>query len=140
MTIVSLHKNLTNLGTDKLITEAVLQSADDLAQINRDRMLDGQDAKGRPMPDYSPVSVKVYGYPPGPIRLKATGAFQAAVKVEVRNDVVSTVSTDSKSEMLQKRYGNIFGTYGPYKKEFNSQFLGPRVREKISNLLQLKFK
>lgn len=123
-----------------MITEAFEQSADDLAQINRERMLDGQDANGRPMPDYSPVSVKVYGYPPGPIRLKATGVFQAAIKVEVRNDAVITNSLDIKSDMLQKRYGNIFGTYGPYKKEFNSQFLGPRVREKISNLLQLKFR
>lgn len=140
MTIVSLHKNLTNLDTDKVITEAFNDSADDLAQINRERMLDGKRADGTTMPDYSPVSVKVYGYPPGPIRLKATGAFQAAVKVEVRNDVVSTGSTDNKSETLQGRYGNIFGTYGPYKIEFNNQYLGPRVREKISNLLQLKFK
>jgi len=127
-----------------VITEAFEQSADDLAQINRERMLDGQDANGRPMPDYSPVSVKVYGYPPGPIRLKATGDFQAETKVEIRNDVVNTFSTNWKNDMLFERYKklghNIFGTYGPYKKEFNSQYLGPRVREKISNLLQLKFK
>lgn len=98
-------------------------------------MLEGLRADGSSMPFYSKTSVEVFGYPPGPIRLKNTGEFQAAIKVEVGFNSIKTSSIDPKTEMLEKKYGTeIFGLDTEGKSEYVAD-LRPvfikRVREKL---------
>lgn len=87
-----------------------------IVQLNRERMLEGRKTSGRILPNYSKISQEVYGYPNEPIKLKATGAFQQAITVDVGIDIIKTTSTDSKTEMLTKRYGeDVFGLGQPDK-------------------------
>lgn len=132
MTIAALERKIKSVNFDKLIHDSLENTKGSLADINRERMLDGVRADGSIMPTYSYISQTVYGYPNSPIKLKATGAFQAAIKVDVLGSVIKTDSTDSKSEMLQERYGiEIFGSGGDYKKQFIKESLNP---EFISNV------
>ena len=92
-----------------LITEKPL-----IIELNRERMLEGRKTNGKFLPKYSKISQEVYGYPNEPIKLRATGAFQQAISVEVGIDIIKTTSTDSKTAMLTKRYGeDVFGLGQP---------------------------
>jgi len=111
MVTVSAYLNkLERINIEAESVKSIDQTKDEIPDLNRERMLSGKRADGSIMPDYSPISVSVYGYPPGPIRLKATGSFQRSITVKVEGKSIVTDSTDDKSMMLQKRYGSdIFG-------------------------------
>lgn len=140
MTIKGLLNRVENLDTNKIAEAAIEATATDLAEVNRERMLDGVRADGSIMPTYSYISQTVYGYPNTPIKLKDTGEFQAAIKVTVDGNVVTTDSTDEKTGMLMDRYGDIFGTYGPYKAAYVSESLRPAFNGGITAAIGLKFK
>lgn len=110
-----------------------------MAELNRERMLDGVRADGSIMPNYSYISRVVYGYPDEPIKLKKTGAFQAAIEVKIEGGTINTDSTDEKSEKLKRRYGEeIFGLGGDYKREYNKKHLRPAIVQAVKKRLGLK--
>ena len=141
MTIKGLHRKVSAMSTDKVIDQAFDQTLEKLADINRERMNDGVRADGSIMPNYSRTSVEVFGYPPGPIKLKATGAFQAGIGVKRSGNVLSTESTDEKNSMLEstERYQPIFGTSGDYKKQYIAESLRPALNKEINAQTGLKF-
>ena len=119
VTVAALLAKYERLNVEEQAVKAVTETTPTIEDLNRERMLSGVRADGSIMPDYSPISVSVYGYPPGPIRLKATGDFQRAIKAKVEGANIITDSSDEKSIMLQKRYGNeIFGLDKEAKKEY----------------------
>jgi len=141
MTITGLYNKVSTMDTSKVIDSAFDQTLEKLADVNRERMNDGVKADGSIMPNYSPVSVNVFGYPPGPIKLKATGAFQAKIGVKRKGNVLSTESSDEKNFMLEstERYSPIFGTSGSYKKQFLDEALRPALNKGITLATGLKF-
>lgn len=141
LTVGTLLKRFQALDTDKIAVEAMTATADDLEEKNRERMLEGVRADGSMMPHYSYISQTVYGYPDEPIKLKDTGAFQAAIEVKVESSTVVTTSTDEKTDMLVGRYGNkIFGTFGDFKNEYIRESLRPEVMKRIRQVTGLKTK
>ena len=132
-------QRMQSLNIENVVGETFDETATDLADINRERMLDGVKADGSIMPIYSKVSQEKYGYPNAPIKLKATGDFQAAIVVARQGSILSTDSSDSKSQMLQERYGAIFGTYGDYKKQYLEENYRPVFNQKVTSLTGLKF-
>ena len=123
-----------------VINDAFDNTAVELAEINREQMLAGVKSDGSAMPDYSLASQEVFGKPDGPIVLKDTGAFQAAITVTREGDVLHSESEDIKNDMLIERYGqNIFGIYGPFKKKYQTEFLRPALNENINIATGLKF-
>ena len=140
MTIAGLYRKMEALNTEKVITDAFDETLPDLVNINRERMTDGVRADGSIMPFYSKTSQAVFGYPNTPIKLKATGAFQAAIEVKRSGNVLTTDSTDEKNGMLEGRYGKeIFGTGGSYKKQYIDENLGVAFRKNITTTTGLKF-
>lgn len=136
MTIGKLYNKIKTLNIDKVINQALRNTADDLEDVNRERMSDGVLADGQVLPHYSYISQTVYGYPDIPIAQKATGAFQAAIKVTVNSGVIKTDSTDSKAAMLEAKYGkanntSVFGTSGEYKKQYIKESLRPEFRNRL---------
>lgn len=83
--------------------------AKDLAPRLEDKIIEqldrGERGDGKILPHYSPVSVEVYGKPPGPIRLEDTGDFRRAIIIIVSEDGIEFISTDPKSNMLMQDYG-----------------------------------
>lgn len=128
------------MNIQKVINDSLESTLDELADINRDRMLDGVKASGERMPSYSYNSVILYGKPPGPIRLLDTGDFQQNIKVSRSGDVLVTESSDSKNDMLVFTYGSdIFGTFGRYKRKYLDIDLRPVFHAKIASATGLKF-
>jgi len=140
LTIKGLYNNVSKLDTDKVIVESFEKTSEDLASVNRERMMDGIKADGSEMPHYSYISQTVYGYPDIRITLRDTGEFQDNISIKVTGDTVNTDSDDPKSDMLKERYGEkIFGLGGDYKRQYLDDHLGPEIRKGISSVIGLKF-
>jgi len=121
-TIGNAYRKLQSLDIEEVARKSIEQTKETIADLNVEQLNKGIRSDGSMMPDYSPVSVEVYGKPEGPIKLYDTGAFYQGFTVEVQGDKVVTTSTDSKTEKLYKRYAtdkkNIFGLSGPFKREY----------------------
>ena len=113
-TISQFQTRLKSLNIAEESRQALETEKPLIKDLNRERMLEGRKTNGKILPNYSKISQDVYGYPNEPIKLKATGAFQQAITVEVGIDIIKTTSTDSKTGKLVKRYGeDIFGLGAP---------------------------
>lgn len=83
---------------------AIENTADSAVKEQKSQLAQGLKADGTFQPNYSPRSVSVFGKTPGPIKLFDTGAYYAGLRVEVRGDLFSINSTDSKEEYLENKY------------------------------------
>ena len=136
-----MYRKVKVMNVESLIKQALSETQDELADVNRDRMLDGVKANGVEMPPYSLRSVNEFGKIPGPIRLLDTGAFQQNIKVNIQGDIVITESLDSKNDLLVNNYGEeIFGTFGQYKAKYIDIDLRPVFHRLITKATGLKFR
>lgn len=136
-TIRGVQNRIKALDINKEIKTSIESTKNEVADLNRERMLAGKRADGSSMPNYSKISVDVFGYPPGPIRLKATGSFQEKITIEVTNIAIVQDSSDSKSKMLQGRYGEtIFGMDKGGKEEYIKD-LRPQFQKQVRDKLGL---
>jgi len=106
-------------------------------------MLNGRLADGSKMPNYSQISVVVYGYPPGPWRLKNTGSFQEKINISVNDISIISTSTDDKTAMLKRKIDEkgldgeeIFGLDKESKKEYTKS-IRPLFTKKIRAAIKL---
>lgn len=144
LTFKGLYDRVAKMDTDKIINQSIDNTLTELENINRERMNDGLRADGSEMPTYSFISQKVYGYPDSPIKLKATGAFQAGIQAKREGNVISTTSTDPKTKKLEKKYGenygtSVFGLSKDYKKQYQDDHLRPELHKGITAATGLKF-
>ena len=137
-TITQVRQRFEQLDEEQIAEEAVRESADLMADLNAMQINTGLKADGTEMPDYSFRSVFQYGKPPGPIRLRDTGAWQAGLRVQVVGDSVVFDSTDSKDRMLRDRYGDaIQGLSDKYANEAIREAIEPAFMRKIREAVQL---
>ena len=129
------------MNTEKVITDAFDATLPELADVNRDHLLDGIKGDGSEMPFYSEKSVTQFGKPDGPITLFDTGSFQEQIEVTRSGNVLTTTSLDSKTEMLinEERYNPIFGLSGQYKQKYQDLDLRPAFNQGITAATGLKF-
>lgn len=112
---------------------ALMDSREDYADLQREQLADGLRKDEQYIynletgsDEYSPSYARYKGKK-GPIDLRDTGSFYNDIVVDVRSEGLVIDSADSKSEMLQERYGEeIFGLGDDRKKEFL-----PVVRDRL---------
>jgi hypothetical protein len=141
-TILSVLNKVKALDTGKVINDSIDETLPVIEELNRARMQEGIRSDGSVMPNYSFISVTEYGYPDGPIKLKDTGAFQAAIIAERQGEEIIQTSTDDKTNMLVEAYGEeIFGILGVkiFRNEYKDESLLPAIQERISQQTGLKF-
>lgn len=85
---------------------AMEETASDATKAQRDQLYQGLKSDGNLLPDYSIRSIVQYNKPAGPIKLYDTGDFYRGILIDVRGDLFVMESADSKSSMLQNRYGS----------------------------------
>lgn len=118
------------------MSSAMEQTADAATDAQRKQLAQGLMSDDTFLPDYSFRSVFQYGKPPGPIRLYDTGDFYRGMLIDVRQDIFILESADSKSTMLQNRYGgNIFG-FGTEAQRNYILTLRPVFIEQVRNYLK----
>lgn len=140
-TIGSIKRKFEKLDTDKIIIDVMIAAQDPMADLNAEQINTGQRSDGSEMPDYSPVSVDFFGKPEGPIRLRDKGDFQAGYYARVEGDKIVFSSTDEKTVMLAKQYGNkIFGLNEKFKLEAIRDNIKPGIKNGIFEATGLKMK
>ena len=71
--------------------------------------------------------------------LKVTGAFYSGIRVDYNSGVLTTKSSDEKADELEKKYQDIYGLGGNFKKGFIKNSLRPALNKEITSLTGLKF-
>jgi len=134
-TINTILSRIESLDINKQSQESIEQTKQKIIDVNKERMAQGRRADGSYLPNYSRISVEVYGYPPGPWRLKNTGKFQQGITVNVDSLSFKTDSTDEKSAMLKKKAGEgIFGMDKEGKVDY-VKVLQPVLVSKVKKIL-----
>ncbi len=90
-----------------IVVEEVIQGlAPVIEDLLANQLQRGERGDGTILPNYSPVSVHVYGKPAGPIRLYDTGAFYRGMQLHVTTKDFEIIDSDHKTPMLTERYGD----------------------------------
>ena len=132
MDVLDLYNVLNNLDVELEAIKAMTSTSDEIVHANKEQLLQGTKADGTTMPNYSPVSVSIYGKPDGPIRLFDTGAFQESFKVEVDSDGFNIKANDIHE--LEDRYtSEIYGLDPLSQEYYNTEIFAPIF---ISNIQQ----
>jgi hypothetical protein len=113
-----------------------------IVQMNTDQLYAGKRADGEQMPNYSPVSVTVYGKPDGPIRLFDQGDFYKGFFIDADKFPVLLGSKDRKTLMLvegnqfRPGYGEqIFGVDKANQASLNKDYLLDAIRNMYRQLV-----
>lgn len=116
----------------KVLREAAPQIEDKIIeQLQR-----GERGDGTSLPNYSAVSVKVFGKPFGPIKLYDQGDFYRGVKANIESDEVTIRDSDYKEEMLVEKYGvQILWLGKQSKEELKRDVLIPYMQSEVRQLI-----
>jgi hypothetical protein len=103
-----------------------------IAQLDK-----GERADGTMLPNYSFVSVGVYGKKPGPMNLHDTGEFWRGITLEVYDDSIELVGRDIKTQMLQLRYGDeILGLSEESQDSISEDYLAPVLETEVEEYFE----
>lgn len=92
--------------------------------LNIEQLDRGERADGSSLPNYSPVSVMVFGKRPGPMNLHDKGDFWRGITLVVSDEGIDLQGRDLKTEMLQLRYGDdILGLQEQNKEKIEQDYL-----------------
>lgn len=134
--------SLKNVNMDEVCLRAIELSEADIVQVNTEQLLDGKTSTGDFLPDYSPVSVYVYGKRPGPWTLRDTGAFHNSFFLVTENFPVLFDAKDEKKSLIfdklrDKGYvpETIFGVT-----QENRQRIAPLVRQRLKTMFLLRLR
>jgi hypothetical protein len=136
-TILGMLKRFTALDTDAVIQASVSETADLYANLNTEQMHKGLNKQGDPIGQYKSEAYAELKFIQNPIPgfgvvdLKRTGDFYAGIKTAVTRDKVITKSSDPKNDMLEKKYGLVFGLSDPYRREYLNEGLRPAFKARI---------
>lgn len=118
----------SQVAMEKTAATAVAEQKKQLAQ--------GLRSDDTLMPEYSFRSVFQYGKTPGPITLYDTGAFYSGILFDVRSDIYIMDSADSKTTMLENRYGREILGLGSVAKRNYIRILRPELVSEIKSYLK----
>lgn len=137
-TIKRFKQKVQNLNVPAVAELAVIETSNQLSNLNTEQMHRGLNSEGRPigeyaLPTYAEAKHRMNPLPGfGVPDLKVTGAFYEGVYTEVGGMKVKTDSVDSKADDLKARFGeNIFGLSDNYKSEYIREFLRPEFVKAI---------
>jgi len=129
-----------NLG-DFILT-AIKNTSTDLEDVQRDQMQVGENAEGNIIgklrnPAYAKRKKAKGGIAKlGVVDLKNTGDFYDAIFAKVESKFIEISSTDSKTDLLEKKYGDIIFGLNDYYKQKYFEILVPEIIDLIRKYLK----
>ena len=115
------------------VARIIQKNKEEILDLNRDKQLfdKGINSDGKLLKSYSSNTIffkKQEGKPYNRTTLFDTGDFTRSFDLLNRNNVLSIFSRDSKSSMLQDKYGtNIFGLTNENEKVYNYEIIKPEL-------------
>ena len=103
--INDLKMGIRSINLDVISERALERNQSEISELNRGQLEQGITSTGGFLPDYSPVSVQMFGKPEGPIKLKDTGDYYEGIVPRFDFKSFTLNGTDEKTDMLQKKYG-----------------------------------
>ena len=127
---------------DDFILTAIKNTSNDLEDVQRDQMQVGENAEGNIIgklrsADYAKRKKAKGGIAKlGLVDLKNTGDFYDAIFAKVESKFIEISSSDYKTNLLEKKYGDIiFGLNDDYKKIY-FEILVPEIIDLIRKYLK----
>lgn len=138
MTMVSdMIETFKGLDLKKEALISISKTSGQYVELNQEQLSHGKRADGTKLPDYSPVSVKKFGKPAGPIMLYDTGDFYESFKLDVSSSNLQIVAADKYG--LEKEYGKeIYGLGDTNQEYYNREIFLPEFAQKIEEQTGLK--
>lgn len=119
-----------------LIRQVIDENKTLIEDMNIAQLSEGKTSNDEYLPDYSPVSVEVYGKPPGPIRLYDQGDFYRGITAETDETKLDIVGKDSKTNKLKNDFGeDILGLTDDHARDLTENILQPGLMQKIKERL-----
>lgn len=124
---------------------AILQRQEEIVTgMVTDQLFQGKDSEGKDLPQYSPVSVGVFGKRPGPWRLYDEGDFYRGITFKTDKDKGVFESTDDKTakifEKLDSKGGNsetLLGLNPSNRKDLVESYIKPETVQYFRQMLQV---
>ena len=145
--LIDLSNRIKQLTAQRLEAEVLIiirENETTLTNMNTDQLFQGQDAKGKSLPDYSERSVQVFGKPSGPMKLFDTGDFYRGFFVRADKFPVVFESSDRKTgkiaDLLAAKGEDPDDIYGINKanlKDFSRNYLLPDLQKFLRNFLHV---
>jgi hypothetical protein len=144
LTLHSLKKKLKLLDLRQEIQFIIDITSEDLAELNREQLWKGQNAKGLPIkPPYSNITIfykRRKSQPIDRVTLKDTGDFYSSINVDVKRDTFTIFATDDKTNKLTRKYGkSILGLQEESKSRYVKNVLFPALKKRIYQVTGLRF-
>lgn len=124
-------------GMPELVLEVLEDNASLIEDLNIEQMRRGERVDGSKLPNYSPGSVRRFGKRPGPMTLEDTGKYYRGITAKFNRSFAEIIGMDSKTSMLEKRYGDTTGLQEASIDIVVNEMLAPGLIEKIGNRLAL---
>jgi hypothetical protein len=135
---------LKKVDIEALALESIRKNEDLLTAMNTDQLFEGKTADGGSLPDYSPVSVSLFGKRPGPWQLYDTGDFYQGWFIKADKFPVIFGSTDGKTDDIRLKTeirgvnsDEIFGLNAENTTEYSKEYLIKDIAGAVRNVLQL---
>ena len=104
-TIAELYNVLKTVNINVIAKTAMGKTTKNLVDLQKAQLLKGLRQDGTSQKFYSKRSQNMFGKPNIAMQMKDTGAYHKSITVDVGSDEFEMLATDSKSEMLEDKYG-----------------------------------
>jgi hypothetical protein len=119
---------------EKIAISVYAAHESNIADLNKEQLMDGIDANGRDMPSY--VANSRSRYAPSKIKLRDTGRFQEGIKADANSKSIDITSTDPKVRFLENYRGkNITLGLTPKSIMLLNLKVLPKIQAEIKRLL-----
>lgn len=142
--LVALSDKLKTLNRDlREYAEQIIEAnAEKIEELNLQQLYDGKDADGNDItPEYAESTKRIKrkkGQPTNRVTLNDKGDFYQGIKLKKVQNIYELVGTDSKSKILEAKYGDrIIDLSEESKGVLVNEILLPAMEEKIKQIFTI---
>jgi hypothetical protein len=127
---------LKSLNSDQVVDDAIEDNLYEIVKLNQSQLEKGEYVSGNKLPDYSDVSVELFGKPDGPMTLKESGYYYGSMEGQLAGDEIRILSDPIKIDNgrrtnIEEKYGSSFGEQIKGLQEGNKKIIREKVKDNI---------
>lgn len=131
----------TSVPYENIIRDVVEENKTEVEDKQIKQLEAGQNPDGsRITPEYSDLTIelkKMKGQPYDKVTLYDTGDFYRGIKLDLASDSFTLDSSDSKTDDLVDKYGDVFGLTNEHKQELINDVFRPNAIDKVRKYLEV---